>query len=148
MVARCRAAVFRHNARAMARILVGSVPVVGHLNPLVPVVRALCMRGHDVRWYTGRKYRAKVEATGAQFLPWQQARDYDDANIDGEFPGRTKLRGLAQLKFDMKHVFIDNVAGQARDIADIARAFPPDVLLCEAGTMGCLFHCERSGVPL
>jgi UDP:flavonoid glycosyltransferase YjiC (YdhE family) len=132
----------------MARILVGSVPVVGHLNPLVPVVRALCARGHDVRWYTGRKYAAKVEAAGARFEPWQEARDYDDANIDGEFPGRTKLRGLAKLKFDMKHVFIDNAAGQARDIDAIARTFAPDVVLVEAGTMGGLFHCERSGVPL
>src|SRR5438128_880136 len=35
----------RENARAMARILVGSVPVVGHINPLVPIVRALCARG-------------------------------------------------------------------------------------------------------
>ena len=52
---------------ALARILVGSVPVVGHINPLVPVVRALCARGHQVRWYTGRKYRAKVEATGGRF---------------------------------------------------------------------------------
>lgn len=132
----------------MARILVGSVPVVGHINPLVPVVRALAARGHEVRWYTGRKYRAKVEATGAQFEPWQQARDYDDANIDGEFPGRTKLRGLAKLKFDMKHVFIDNAAGQARDIEAIARTFAPDAVLVEAGTMGALFYCEQSGVPL
>jgi len=44
----------------MARILVGSIPVVGHINPLVPIVRALCARGHEVRWYTGAKYRTKV----------------------------------------------------------------------------------------
>src|SRR5437868_7212334 len=133
---------------AMARILVGSVPVVGHINPLVPVVRALCARGHEVRWYTGAKYRSKIEATGARFAPWTQARDYDDARIERDFPGRAALRGLAQLKFDMKHVFIDNGAGQARDMQDIAASFRPDAVFCEAGTFGGLFYSELCGVPL
>jgi UDP:flavonoid glycosyltransferase YjiC (YdhE family) len=93
------------------RILVGSVPVIGHINPLVPIVRALCARGHEVCWYTGAKYRAKVEATGARFAARIHARDYDDARIESEFPGRANLRGIAQLKFDMKHVFIDNAPG-------------------------------------
>ena len=93
----------------MARILVGSIPVVGHINPLVPIVRALCERGHEVRWYTGAKYRSKVEAAGARFVGRTHARDYDDAQIEREFPGRANLRGIAQLKFDMKHVFIEPV---------------------------------------
>jgi len=132
----------------VARILVGSVPVVGHLNPLVPIVRALRARGHEVRWYTGGKYRGKVEATGAQFVAMTHARDYDDAEVDREFPGRTHLRGIAKLKFDMKHVFIDNGGGQLRDLTDVARAFKPDVLLCEAGCFGMVFLSEQSGVPV
>ena len=109
----------------MARILVGSIPVVGHINPLVPIVRALCARGHEVRWYTGAKYRSKVEATGARFVGRTHARDYDDAQIEREFPGRANLRGIAQLKFDMKHVFIDNAPGQLRDIQQLAQNFAP-----------------------
>src|SRR5689334_4590335 len=132
----------------MARILVGSVPVVGHLNPLVPIVRELCARGHEVRWYTGAKYRAKVEGTGARFAGMTHARDYDDAYIDREFPGRTRLTGLAKLKYDMKHVFIDNGEGQLRDVAAIANAFRPDAMLCEAGCFGMVFHHERSGIPV
>ena len=131
----------------MARIVVGSVPVLGHLNPLVPIVRALVARGHEVRWLAGAKYRSKVEAAGAQFVPMTHARDYDDAQIDREFPGRTRLRGLAQLKFDMKHVFIDNGRGQMRDFEQIAKAFAPDVVLCEAGTFGGIFWAEQNGVP-
>jgi UDP:flavonoid glycosyltransferase YjiC (YdhE family) len=129
------------------RILVGSVPAIGHINPLVPIVRALCARGHEVCWYSGAKYRAKVEATGARFVGRTHARDYDDAEIDREFPGRADLRGIAQLKFDMKHVFIDNAPGQLRDIQRIAQGFAPDVLFGEAGTFGGLFYSELSGVP-
>ena len=132
----------------MARILVGSVPAVGHVNPLVPIVRALCARGHEVVWCTGRKHRAKVEATGARFAPWEQARDYDDARVDDEFPERTRLAGLAKLKFDMKHVFIDPAVGQTRDLEVIAQEFRPEVVFCEAGTFGGVFYSERSGVPV
>jgi UDP:flavonoid glycosyltransferase YjiC (YdhE family) len=137
----------RENALVMARILVGSVPAVGHINPLVPVVRTLVARGHEVRWYTGSKYRGKVEGTGAQFVGITHARDYDDAEVDREFPGRAHLRGIAQLKFDMKHVFIDNGAGQLRDVQQIAQSFAPDALFCEAGTFGGMFYSELSGVP-
>ena len=104
----------------MARLLVASIPVVGHLNPLVPVVRALCARGHDVTWYTGAKYRARVEATGARWVGMTHARDYDDALLEREFPERTRLGGLAKLKYDMKHVFIDNGPAQMRDVQEIA----------------------------
>ena len=132
----------------MARILVGSVPVVGHINPLVPIVRALCARGHEIRWYTGAKYRSKVETTGAQYVGLTYARDYDDAQIEREFSGRAKLRGMAQLKFDMKHIFMDNGPGQLRDLQQIAQSFAPDLLFCEAASFGGLFYSELSGVPL
>ena len=132
----------------MARILVASIPVAGHINPLVPVVRALCGRGHDVAWYTGSKYRGRVDASGARWIGPTHARDYDDAYIDREYPERTKLHGLAKLKFDMKHVFMDNALAQLRDVQHIAAGFAPDVLLCEAGSLGGLFHSEQSGVPL
>jgi len=132
----------------MVRILVGSVPAAGHVNPLLPIVRALCARGHEIRWYAGRKYQSRVEATGARFVPITTARDYDDAALERDFPGRARLSGLAQLKFDMKHVFIDQGAGQAVDLERIAKDFTPDVLLCEAGTLGGLLHSERSGIPL
>lgn len=72
----------------MARMLIGTVPIVGHINPFLPLVRSLVARGHEVRWYTGAKYRARVEAAGAMYLPMVEARDYDDADINGAFPGR------------------------------------------------------------
>jgi UDP:flavonoid glycosyltransferase YjiC (YdhE family) len=132
----------------MARILVASIPVVGHLNPLVPIVRALCARGHEVAWYTGAKYRAKVEATGARWYGWTSARDYDDAALDRAFPGRTALSGLAKLKFDMKRVFIDNAPGQLADVQAIAAQVDPQVVLAEAGSSGALFHSEALRRPV
>jgi len=131
----------------MARILVASIPVAGHLNPLLPIVRALAARGHEIGWYTGAKYRARVEATGARWFGMTHARDCDDAALDREFPERTRLHGLAKLKFDMKRVFIDQAPGQRADIEAIAAQVAPQVLLAEAGSLGALFYSEQRGVP-
>ena len=41
----------------MSRILIGTMPFVGHVNPILAVARRLVERGHDVRWYTGSAFR-------------------------------------------------------------------------------------------
>ncbi|HKU40538.1 MAG TPA: hypothetical protein VJR89_20400, partial [Polyangiales bacterium] len=132
----------------MARILIGSMPTAGHVNPLVPLARALVARGHEVRWYTGARHRAKIEATGAQHVPMQRALDYDEAALGDHFPERASLSGLAQLKFDMKHVFIDLGLPQLQDVEAIAREFAPEVLLGEPGFVGGAFYSERTGTPI
>jgi MGT family glycosyltransferase len=131
----------------MARILVASVPAAGHVQPLLPLARALIARGHELRWYTGQKFRGAVEASGARFVGFEHATDFDDAHFDDAFPGRSAKRGLARLKFDMVRVFIDNAPGQLRDIEAISRGWPFDVVLSEPGLIGAIFYSERTGVP-
>ena len=130
-----------------ARILFATVPVAGHVAPFVPLAKALVAEGHDVRWYTGEKYRPRVEATGARFLPYTSARDFDDSKLDEAFPERSRLSGLAQLKFDMKHVFIDWAPAQLEDIRAISKDFPADAIVHDTATIGPIFHHEQGGAP-
>jgi MGT family glycosyltransferase len=130
----------------MARILIATTPIMGHVLPLVPFARALAGR-HDVRWYTASKYRDRIEATGAQFIGYTRARDFDDGRMDQEFPGRARLSRMAQLKFDMKHLFIDPAPDQAADIREIMRSFPADLLIYDAAMIGGLLAHEREGPP-
>jgi MGT family glycosyltransferase len=132
----------------MAHILIGSMPTAGHVNPLLPLARALVARGHQVAWYTGLKHRKRVEATGARYLAMKRTRDYDEGELDTVFPGRAGLRGLAALKFDIKHVFIDNGIPQLHDIEEILQEFPADMMLGEPGFVGGILHHERAGLPL
>ena len=53
----------------MSRVLFFSLPAHGHVNPTLPVVRELVRRGHDVRYCKAEAFRAKIEATGAEFVP-------------------------------------------------------------------------------
>ncbi|MCA0459038.1 MAG: hypothetical protein LCI00_34125 [Chloroflexi bacterium] len=49
----------------MARILICTHPFTGHVNPALVIARQLVQAGHDVRFYTGAKFKAKIEAAGA-----------------------------------------------------------------------------------
>lgn len=130
----------------MSRFLIATVPLIGHVNPGLPIARALLHKGHEVWWYSGKKFRTRIEATGARFVPMAAAYDYDDVDLDLAFPGRTNLRDFAQLKFDLKHIFTDPAPGQVQDLETVLSDFSPDVFLGDAAFMGIPLLCERHGI--
>ncbi|GAA4003627.1 glycosyltransferase [Deinococcus rubellus] len=115
--------------------------------PLIPIVRELRSHGHSVRWYTGRNYAQEVESSGALFEPFVHARDYDDANFEGAFPGRDGRAGLRQIQFDMEHIFIGQIEGQLQDLRDLARSWPHDLVLADQTVAAALLHEELGGPP-
>jgi UDP:flavonoid glycosyltransferase YjiC (YdhE family) len=131
----------------MAKILVGSLPASGHFNPLVPIARALRQRGHDVRWYTGKSRKDRVEALGVIHVPFERAPDYEESELNDRFPERTQHSGVAQLKFDIKHVFVDSGVRQLQDVEELMREWRPDVVLAEPGFVGAAFLHGKTRLP-
>src|SRR4051812_49882635 len=124
------------------------LPAAGPLSPLLPLARELPARGHDVFWHTGRRYRAKVEATGATYLPYIDAWDIDAGDLDAQFPGRADTRGLARFKFDMREIFIKMVPGQIADVERHVANVQPDLLVVEPSVAAAAqaVH-QRCGLP-
>ncbi|MBF2025818.1 MAG: hypothetical protein IGS48_03505 [Oscillatoriales cyanobacterium C42_A2020_001] len=116
--------------KTMARFLVGTIPVVGHVSPSIPIVRQLVQRGHEVWWYTGKLFQPYVEATGATFAPMIHALDYSIAENVPEawVKERAAVEGIAQLKFDLKHFFIEAAIGHVQDYDELLQQFPADAL--------------------
>ena len=131
----------------MARFLVATHPITGHVLPGIPIVTELVRRGHDVRWYVGAKFRHQAERAGAVFEPYAEAQDYDDSDYDAAFPGRRSLRGLRQLTYDFQKVFVEQVTGQHRDISAILERFPADVTLGDTAMIGPFTVNETGGPP-
>jgi MGT family glycosyltransferase len=131
----------------MARILLGTIPIAGHVAPLLSIARALIARGHELVWYTGAKYQALVAGSGATPARFTHARDFDDAAYDGTFPGRSELKGIAQLRYDLRHVFVEGITGQLADLAALQRELSADLLLMDPGLVGGALHAELSGTP-
>jgi UDP:flavonoid glycosyltransferase YjiC (YdhE family) len=131
----------------MVRFLSATQPVTGHVVPALPIVHTLVERGNEVVWYTGKKFRSQVEATGARFAPYQEAYDYDDDDFDAAFPGRSQLAGLSQIKFDFINVFIKQIGPQHHDIEALLNEFPADVIVGDPSVFAPFSVNERGGPP-
>ncbi len=131
----------------MGRFLVCTTPFVGHVTAMTPVVARLVERGNEVRWYTGSKFRETVETTGATYIPMTTPTDFDDQRLGATFPEWNRLSGLSALKFMIKHICTDSAVGQVRDIQEITRDFPADVVLSETTFLGSRWAHELGGPP-
>ena len=117
----------------MARFLICTISEIGHVSPALPSARELVDRGHQVYWYTSGKFQAKVESTGAHFTP---AVALSPEWLAQCMARRNALWGVAQLKIDLKHGFIDAAVLQVKDLTEILQDFPADAILADFCFLG------------
>jgi UDP:flavonoid glycosyltransferase YjiC (YdhE family) len=122
----------------MARYLLASSPVHGHVVPMTNIAAGLVRAGHRVRFLTGAQFREAVEAAGAQHVALPAAVDYDARDLDAAFPGRSERSGLRKLTFDVQHTFVEPVRAQAEALRVMLDAEPVDAILAETVFLGVL----------
>lgn len=132
----------------MTRFLIATIPVIGHVNPAVPIVRELINRKHEVCWYTGQAFQTTVEATGARFAPIRSWMDYSNLeNVPSALMDQHEAaQGVERLKFDLRNFFIDPAVGQVKDLADLLIEFPADVLIADSMFLGVSWLAEQKGL--
>jgi MGT family glycosyltransferase len=127
----------------MASIIIASIPVHGHVTPLLAVAKSLVERGDDVRFVTGSRFADKVSATGASFVPLPAEADYDDRSRLATFPERAKLKGVKAMAFDFEHVFARPAKAQHEALMAMLAARPTDAVLAEPAFLGAAFLLAR-----
>jgi hypothetical protein len=55
------------------KILFATLPFDGHFNPLTGIAMHLQVVGHEVRWYAGPSYAAKLSRLGIHHFPFKRA---------------------------------------------------------------------------
>lgn len=128
----------------MSRFLLCTLPLSGHVNPGVPIAQALVQRGHEVRWYTGQRFRAAIEATGARFEPMQAAFDSGEGEFFVRLP---QLSGLAAMNWGIKRAFIDPIPDQVADLRRVLAEFQADVVVSDQVFAGAEALHELGGPP-
>ena len=133
----------------MAEILLLSVPVFGHVKPMLSISRELVRRGHRVRWLAGEAFRERVEGTGASFCAFVDGFDYSRRDLvpDHLQADRDRLRGLAKLRFDLATFFIGPSEGFCRDLLRLHEQAPADLLVCDSFLMAGAWWAEITGRP-
>src|SRR5262249_401597 len=102
------------------------------------VAERLVAQGDEVAFYTTPHYEARVVATGAEFLPFEQAEDAHDLMVVNPDREASARRGVAGVKDDLRRIFIGPVPGQARDIRTILEAYPADCMVVDSMFLGAL----------
>jgi UDP:flavonoid glycosyltransferase YjiC (YdhE family) len=115
----------------MSSVLLCSTPVHGHVAPLLGVASHLAATGHRVRFLTGARFRDAVERTGAEFVPLPAEADFDDTALDRQFAERSDHKGLDQLRYDLREIFLRPMAHQLAAVDAALAAEPADAVLAE-----------------
>lgn len=131
----------------MSRFLVATYASPGHVGPAAIVVRELTRRGHEVRWYTGRRFAEHVRRAGARFCAMPEALDWDYADLNGAFPGRAELKGLKQGLFDLTEIFVRPLSGHLRALEALLVEEPADAFVSHTIFYGGGWLHEMGGPP-
>ena len=124
----------------MSSILIATVPIHGHVTPMLAVAREFAARGDRVRFLTGARFADAVSRTGAEFLPLPPLADFDDRiDLNERFPERVGLKGSASVVFDIEHIFMAPSRAQYDAVMAAHRSEPADVLLVDSAFAGAAF---------
>lgn len=131
----------------MAKLLMMTGPFAGHVTPSMSIAQKLVERGHEVVWITGRKYKTQVESVGARFRPLPEQSDPGEMEVYDFYPELKELKGLPQIKYWLKHVFLDACQREIAVIDSVLADFPADVLIGDSITFSLYFSAELRRLP-
>lgn len=129
----------------MARVLFATMPFDGHFNPLTGLAVQLLQQGHDVRWYTGPSYAARLAKLGIPHLQFRRAREVNAQNLATLFPEYERLgNGPKAIEFALRELFFGNLEAHYRDVAELhAGDFAFDALVCDAAFFASRIVAEK-----
>ena len=130
------------------KILMASLAIDGHFNPLTGIGMRLQANGHDVRWYTGSRYESKLAELGIPHFPFRHAIEHTPENLNQLYAERALLKGPRAASFDAEKIFASNVGHFFDDIRDIRAEFPFDILLEDGAVYVQRLVTEILGVPV
>lgn len=130
----------------MARILVCLQPFSGHVNPALPLARALVGAGHQVWLLTGREFTGAVEAVSATWLPLPPGTDADDPQVRATLAARQELSPLQRMRADLTN-FLDPIPAQFEALRAAIAEHGIDVVVSDPMFFGAMPLALRSDQP-
>ena len=120
------------------RFVLCTTPAHGHTAPLVAVAGRLVADGHEVVFFTTEHYRARIEGTGARFVPFAAEDDAHDLMVANPERESSSKRGVRGVKDDLRRIFIGPLPGQCRGLRAILDGFAADCIVVDSMFFGAL----------
>lgn len=131
----------------MSKIIILIEPVEGHFNPFVPIVKKLIANQHEIICITGSRFKHKIESIGANFYPLPAKWDPGDEEAYDFFPKLKKTKGLAQIKYYLKHIMYDQVPDILMVLDKIMEHFNANLIVCDTFMVAGNWMTELGGPP-
>ncbi len=112
-----------------------SLPLHGHTNPSLPLVRELVGRGDEIVYYSAAAFVADIEQTGARYRPYQNAC-------------LTDLRQLSSRTDELSWLLMRMSASVLETELDAFRAERPDYVMTDSVAPWGQWTGEILGVPV
>ncbi|WP_197380165.1 nucleotide disphospho-sugar-binding domain-containing protein [Mycolicibacterium mengxianglii] len=120
----------------MAVILVASMQALGHIDQLLNVAEGLVTRGDRVTVLTSSRHADRIRAVGATPAALPPEAEFDEADLDAEFPGRSKTSGVRRLNFDFVNTVLGPMPHQTAALTALMQSTRYDAILADAGFFG------------
>jgi MGT family glycosyltransferase len=127
----------------VSRFLFVVPPMVGHVNPSIPVGRALAARGHDVAWAGPPEVVADALPADVTLIPVplsDAVRDHIDARADD-------LRGAAALKHLVGEFLVPLAECMVPGVRAAVDRFAPDVMVVDQQALAGTAVALADGLP-
>lgn len=129
----------------MARFILTLQPASGHLQPLLPYLRALSSR-HEVVVATSESFVPSVEKAGLRARAC--GTDWLESEAEATFPELADVPMAELGQYWLRELFLGPAAtAMARDVEELAREWQPDVILSESWEFGGHLAAELVEVP-
>jgi len=130
------------------RVLFSSMGLVGHINPLVPLARALVARGHELRWATGPDGCARVEHAGVDAVPAGITQAERWTELDRRYPEIGDLPPQRRPDALFPKLFGAISAPPAlADLLPLVEEWRPDLVVNDAAELASPIAAAAIGVP-
>ena len=130
------------------RVLFSSMGLVGHINPLVPLARALVARGHEIRWATAPDGCARVEQAGFDAVAAGITQAERWVEIDRRYPELRELPPQERPDAWFPKLFGAISAPPAlADLLPLVQAWRPALVINDAAELAAAIAAAAIGVP-
>jgi UDP:flavonoid glycosyltransferase YjiC (YdhE family) len=129
------------------RVLVTTPAGLGHIHPMVPLARALASRGHEVRWALPEDAAPAVVQHCLDVAPIA-CRAITPQEVLGRYPAIAALSPSERPKVLFGKLFGAMATPRMLPgLEQVARAWSPDLVLCDAGEFAGHIVAAELGVP-
>ncbi|NOU16851.1 MAG: glycosyl transferase, UDP-glucuronosyltransferase [Bacteroidales bacterium] len=131
----------------MSNILFASIPLNGHIAPMLTIAEELVKNGHIVKWYSSNRFEEPITRTGASFIGLKHAFDLTD-ELDLCFPERMKMKGVKKAKYDTIKLCIEPIPLIIQDIEEVLLTFNADIIIADNFFWSALVLKKKRQIPV